>query len=203
MNCLPPPARPQIFVGDKINAGIYVINPSVLDRIELRPTSIEKEVRSAGRPRAPAAARRMHACMHACIQRGRVGRQPRRLEDEWQSQTLPRLLVCLPCCLWVRFTHTSTHTHTHTHTLHTQVFPGIASDGKLFAFTLPGYWMDVGQPKDYLLGACVCACAWCVVCVCVCEGGMWAQCGCSRGFWAAVHPALQNGACTPLPPPQA
>ena len=99
--------------------------------------------------------------------------------------------------------HTQAHTHIHTHTLHTQVFPGIASDGKLFAFTLPGYWMDVGQPKDYLLGACVCACAWCVVCVCVCEGGMWAQCGCSRGFWAAVHPALQNGACTPLPPPQA
>ncbi|GBF96427.1 mannose-1-phosphate guanylyltransferase-like [Raphidocelis subcapitata] len=67
--------KPQIFVGDKINAGIYVINPSVLDRIELRPTSIEKEV-----------------------------------------------------------------------------FPHIAADGKLFAFTLPGYWMDVGQPKDYLLG---------------------------------------------------
>jgi NDP-sugar pyrophosphorylase family protein len=75
----PPPATPtptQIFVGDKINAGIYVINPSVLNRIELRPTSIEKEV-----------------------------------------------------------------------------FPKIAADGKLFAFTLPGYWMDVGQPKDYLLGA--------------------------------------------------
>jgi mannose-1-phosphate guanylyltransferase len=70
-----PPRPTQIFVGDKINAGIYVINPSVLDRIELRPTSIEKEV-----------------------------------------------------------------------------FPHIATDKKLFAFTLPGYWMDVGQPKDYLLG---------------------------------------------------
>ncbi|KAI8473667.1 MAG: nucleotide-diphospho-sugar transferase [Monoraphidium minutum] len=67
--------KPQVFVGDKINAGIYVINPSVLSRIELRPTSIEKEV-----------------------------------------------------------------------------FPFVAKDGKLFAFTLPGYWMDVGQPKDYLLG---------------------------------------------------
>lgn len=33
-----------------------------------------------------------------------------------------------------------------------KVFPHVASDGKLFAFTLPGYWMDVGQPKDYLLG---------------------------------------------------
>jgi mannose-1-phosphate guanylyltransferase len=67
--------KPQVFVGDKINAGIYVLNPSVLDRIELRPTSIEKEV-----------------------------------------------------------------------------FPHIAADGKLFAFALPGYWMDVGQPKDYLKG---------------------------------------------------
>ena len=33
-----------------------------------------------------------------------------------------------------------------------EVFPAVAADGKLFAFTLPGYWMDVGQPKDYLLG---------------------------------------------------
>lgn len=66
----------QVFVGDKINAGIYVLSPRVLDRIELRPTSIEKET-----------------------------------------------------------------------------FPLIARDSALFAFTLPGYWMDVGQPKDYLTGA--------------------------------------------------
>lgn len=65
----------QDFVGDKINAGIYVLSPDVLNRIELRPTSIEREV-----------------------------------------------------------------------------FPHIAADNKLYAFTLPGYWMDVGQPKDYLKG---------------------------------------------------
>ncbi|KAK6145402.1 hypothetical protein DH2020_022222 [Rehmannia glutinosa] len=35
--------KPKLFVGNKINAGIYLLNPSVLDRIELRPTSIEKE----------------------------------------------------------------------------------------------------------------------------------------------------------------
>ncbi len=68
--------RGQVFVGDKINAGIYVLSPRVLDRIELRPTSIEKET-----------------------------------------------------------------------------FPLIARDNALYAFTLPGYWMDVGQPKDYLTGA--------------------------------------------------
>lgn len=66
----------QEFVGDKINAGIYVVSPQVLNRIELRPTSIEREV-----------------------------------------------------------------------------FPHVAADKRLFAFTLPGYWMDVGQPKDYLKGA--------------------------------------------------
>ena len=72
-------ARPQCcmqtFVGDKINAGIYVLNPAVLERIELRPTSIEKET-----------------------------------------------------------------------------FPLIVRDKGLYAFTLDGYWMDVGQPKDYLRG---------------------------------------------------
>jgi len=36
--------KPQIFVGNKINAGIYIFNPSILDRIELRPTSIEIEI---------------------------------------------------------------------------------------------------------------------------------------------------------------
>lgn len=63
------------FVGDKINAGIYVLNPEVLNRIEMRPTSIEREV-----------------------------------------------------------------------------FPHIAADNRLYAYTLGGYWMDVGQPRDYLKG---------------------------------------------------
>jgi len=35
--------KPQEFVSNKINAGMYIFNVSVLDRIELRPTSIEKE----------------------------------------------------------------------------------------------------------------------------------------------------------------
>ena len=33
-----------------------------------------------------------------------------------------------------------------------EVFPHVAADKALFAFTLQGYWMDVGQPKDYLSG---------------------------------------------------
>ncbi|VFQ61871.1 unnamed protein product [Cuscuta campestris] len=67
--------KPKTFVGNMINAGIYLLNPSVLDRIELKPTSIEKEV-----------------------------------------------------------------------------FPKIAAEKKLFAMVLPGFWMDIGQPKDYITG---------------------------------------------------
>lgn len=67
--------KPQEFVSNRINAGIYVFNPSILDRITLRPTSIEKEI-----------------------------------------------------------------------------FPQIAHDNQLHAMDLQGFWMDVGQPKDYLTG---------------------------------------------------
>eukprot|EP00064_Thunnus_orientalis_P018429 superscaffoldBa00004245_g18528 len=33
-----------VFVSNKINAGMYIFNPSMLSRIQLRPTSIEKEI---------------------------------------------------------------------------------------------------------------------------------------------------------------
>lgn len=34
----------QVFVGNRINAGLYLFNSSILDRIELKPTSIEQEI---------------------------------------------------------------------------------------------------------------------------------------------------------------
>lgn len=70
--------KPQEFISNKINAGLYILNPDVLKRIELRPMSIEKEV-----------------------------------------------------------------------------FPGMASEKQLCAFELEGFWMDVGQPKDFLTGMCL------------------------------------------------
>ncbi|ORX53080.1 mannose-1-phosphate guanyltransferase [Hesseltinella vesiculosa] len=70
--------KPKEFISNKINAGIYILNPAVLDRIELKPTSIEKEV-----------------------------------------------------------------------------FPFVAQDGQLHTFELDGFWMDVGQPKDFLTGTCL------------------------------------------------
>ena len=36
--------KPQTFVGNHINAGLYLFSPAILSRIELRPTSIEKEI---------------------------------------------------------------------------------------------------------------------------------------------------------------
>lgn len=55
--------------------GMYIFNPSILDRIEIKPTSIEKEV-----------------------------------------------------------------------------FPFMAKEKELYAFELSGFWMDIGQPKDFLTG---------------------------------------------------
>lgn len=33
-----------------------------------------------------------------------------------------------------------------------EVFPFMAEDNELYAMELPGFWMDVGQPKDFLKG---------------------------------------------------
>jgi mannose-1-phosphate guanylyltransferase len=67
--------KPQEYVGNKINAGIYIFNPAILDLIEVKPTSIEKEI-----------------------------------------------------------------------------FPAMAAKGELYSMELDGFWMDVGQPKDFLSG---------------------------------------------------
>ena len=36
-----------------------------------------------------------------------------------------------------------------------EVFPKMATDAQLHSFDLEGYWMDVGQPKDFLTGTCL------------------------------------------------
>lgn len=70
--------KPQEFVSNKINAGLYIFKPSILNRIEVKPTSIEKEV-----------------------------------------------------------------------------FPVQAGEGDLYCMELSGFWMDVGQPADFLTGTCL------------------------------------------------
>lgn len=33
-----------------------------------------------------------------------------------------------------------------------EIFPIMAKEEQLFAFELSGFWMDIGQPKDFLTG---------------------------------------------------
>jgi len=69
--------KPRTPISNRINAGIYLLNPSVVDLVPPPPkqTSIEREI-----------------------------------------------------------------------------FPKVVDAGKLYSMLLPGYWMDIGQPKDYLTG---------------------------------------------------
>ncbi|KAL4466366.1 hypothetical protein ABPG72_001044 [Tetrahymena utriculariae] len=67
--------KPKQFISDKINAGIYLFNTSVIDRIPLEP-----------------------------------------------------------------------------HMLELNTFPTMAKEGQLYSMDLPGFWMDVGQPKDFVIG---------------------------------------------------
>ena len=67
--------KPQIFVGDNINAGLYIFNKKFLNRVNPVPTSIEREI-----------------------------------------------------------------------------FPQMAKEGELYSFLLEGFWKDIGQPKEYLIG---------------------------------------------------
>ena len=67
--------KPTTFVSNKINAGLYLFSLDMIDRIENRPTSIEREI-----------------------------------------------------------------------------FPVMAGEAQLHQMELPGYWMDIGQPGDYILG---------------------------------------------------
>ena len=67
--------KPQIFIGDNINAGLYIFNKKFLDRVEPKPISLEREI-----------------------------------------------------------------------------FPQMAKEEELYVFQLEGFWADIGQPKDYLIG---------------------------------------------------
>jgi len=67
--------KPQVFISNKINAGLYLFNTSMIERIPNKPTSIERVI-----------------------------------------------------------------------------FPQMAAEKQIYQMVLPGYWMDIGQPKDYLSG---------------------------------------------------
>ena len=68
--------KPKTFVSDEINAGLYLFNTSVIKRIPMKPTSIERII-----------------------------------------------------------------------------FPEMSKDKVLYSMVLKGFWMDIGQPKDFLKGS--------------------------------------------------
>jgi mannose-1-phosphate guanylyltransferase len=95
--------KPVEFVGNRINAGIYIFNPSVLDRIE---------VSRAGQ------LSRQQECLRLVSKSMLAQLRPTSIEKE--------------------------------------IFPAVAADHQLHSFDLQGFWMDVGQPKDYLSGKASC-----------------------------------------------
>lgn len=87
--------KPKEFISNKINAGIYVLSPKILDRIQVSESSYA----------------RIRIIHH----------------DEQLKPT----------------------------SIEKEVFPFVAQDGQLHTFDLEGFWMDVGQPKDFLTGTCL------------------------------------------------
>lgn len=95
--------KPSVFVSNKINAGVYIFNPPILDRIEASFSQRECA------PAPHAEKTNTHLCAYSSRQL-----KPTSIEKE--------------------------------------VFPFMAEQGQLFAMELQGFWMDVGQPKDFLIG---------------------------------------------------
>lgn len=86
--------KPSEFVSNKINAGIYIFETSVLERIEV------------------------------------------------SFYIFSKLLLLINLYLF-QLKPTS---------IEKEIFPKMATDGQLFAYELNGFWMDVGQPKDFIVG---------------------------------------------------
>ncbi|NWV26283.1 GMPBA guanyltransferase, partial [Origma solitaria] len=96
--------KPRVFVSNKINAGLYIFNPGILQRIQVR-ARVPGWVRLGG--------------------------------------AVPPAQPCTPS-LQLRPT-----------SIEKEIFPAMAQDGQLYAMELQGFWMDIGQPKDFLTGMCM------------------------------------------------
>ena len=82
--------KPQVFVSSDINTGLYIFQPSILDRIEIKMCSLEKEI------------------FPIQVEEGQL--YCYKLQGEFKRTTTDRLISYL------------------------------------------GFWMDVGQPADFLTG---------------------------------------------------
>ncbi|NXR11679.1 GMPPB guanyltransferase, partial [Semnornis frantzii] len=96
--------KPRVFVSNKINAGLYIFSPGILQRIQVGAGVLE--LGWAGGPGPP-----------------------------------PQ-----PCALSPQLRPTS---------IEKEIFPAMAQEGQLYAMELQSFWMDIGQPKDFLTGMCM------------------------------------------------
>ncbi|NWR80869.1 GMPBA guanyltransferase, partial [Centropus unirufus] len=93
--------KPRVFVSNKINAGLYIFSPGILQRIQVG-------LSAAGLGWGPG---------------------PRSA-----LRPLPQLRPT---------------------SIEKEIFPAMAQEGQLYAMELQGFWMDIGQPKDFLTGMCM------------------------------------------------
>jgi mannose-1-phosphate guanylyltransferase len=94
--------KPKVYVSNKINAGVYMFNNEILDRIEVSILFVDSD-------RVP------HSSLLIYIFDPIIQIRPTSIENE--------------------------------------IFPEMAADRQLYALELSGFWMDVGQPKDFLTGS--------------------------------------------------
>lgn len=174
--------KPQTFVGNKINAGVYVLDCSVLDMIESKPTSIEKARSAAcpGRgPCAPCAACFSGSPAVAAAVGGRARDRARWELEPWpilalkgtQRFSLPSPLGGFPSSGGPRGSvRHGPPRRASPARLSRRSLTVAASRATAFRSptvckvawpTVPpsrlspprtGFWMDVGQPRDYLTG---------------------------------------------------
>lgn len=64
------------------------------------------------------------------------------------------MLTALPL-LYMHRQPPTTHTQLKPTSIEKETFPAMAGERQLHSMDLPGFWMDVGQPKDYLSGTCL------------------------------------------------
>ena len=90
LSSFPPPPlpchHPQVYVGKDINAGLYIFNPEILDRIEVRGFHLAVAARTLGCPICPPLASPAHILPRALS--FRCGRRPsrRRFSPRWQRR---------------------------------------------------------------------------------------------------------------------
>lgn len=127
--------KPQVFVSNKINAGMYILSPAVLRRIQVGRGRENGQLACSrvGWPLwGPCSLPAPHSCSPHPLKRR-------------SSQSWPRRGSCMPWSCQVRQEAT-------------REWGGMGqgwAEPPDVALLPAGFWMDIGQPKDFLTGMCL------------------------------------------------